>query len=330
MKISIKIPGMTLYPGTGRHWWESITSEQIVAIAKRCEALGFDHVSISDHIVMNRESAPEMGARWVHSLSAAGFVLGATSRITVVPLVVAPYRNPIELAKALSTLDYLSGGRMVPLLLVGYQRWEFALAGANYEARGQVMDEWVAAMRELWSSERPEYHGEFVSFDDVVFDPKPVQDPLPLWFGGRTKAALRRIARHGDGWVSYATPRAEFAEMVAYIRAQPEFIARPRPLETWLELFEGRRDPDSHAVIEQARVVRDPEVILDEMRRIAAVGATMTSLDDILGIGKFQNDQPGAPAPARDIQEYLHRMEWAATEILPEAHAIQTPEPMVG
>jgi len=73
MKISIKIPGMTLYPGTGRHWWESITSEQIVAIAKRCEALGFDHVSISDHIVMNRESAPEMGARWVHSLSAAGF-----------------------------------------------------------------------------------------------------------------------------------------------------------------------------------------------------------------------------------------------------------------
>jgi probable F420-dependent oxidoreductase len=322
MKITTKVPGMTLYPGTGRHWWESVTSEQMVAVARRCEELGFDSIQISYHLAMNRESAPEMGSRWVHSLAAAGFILGATSRIKVVPLVVVPYHQPIELAKALSTLDYLSGGRLTPLLLVGYKRWEFDLVRAPFEARGQVMDEYVEAMQELWCSDRPEYHGEYVDFDDVVFDPKPVQQPLPLWFGGRTKASLRRIARFGDGWVSYATPRAQFAERVQFIRDQPAFQRRPRPLEFWLELFEGRRDPDSHEVIEQAQIVREPDVVLTQMREIASVGATMTSLDDLVGIGKFQNDKPGAPPPTRDINEYLERLHWAAEEILPEARRI--------
>ena len=329
MKLTAKVPGMTLYPGTGKHWWEQISTEQIVTIARRCEELGFDYITISDHVVMNHESAPEMGARWVHSLSAAGFILGATSTIKVVPLVVAPYRNPIELAKALSTLDYVSGGRLTPLLLVGYKRWEFDLMQVPYEARGQLMDEWVEAMQELWYSDRPVYRGEYVSFDDVVFDPKPVQRPLPLWFGGRTRAAMRRIARYGDGWNSYATPRSQFADMVRYIREQPAFKERPRPMEMWLELFEGRRDPDSHAVIEQAKIVRDKDVIIEQLHEIAAVGATMTTLDDIVGIGKFQNGQPDAPPPTRDINEYLERMHWVAEEVLPEARRVQTKQAVV-
>jgi probable F420-dependent oxidoreductase len=322
VKFTIHVPGMTLYPGTGRHWWEHISSAQMAMLARRAEDLGFDYITVSDHIVMDGESAVEMGSRWVHSLSAAGFLLGATSRITVVPLVVAPYRNPIELAKAIATLDYVSGGRAIPNLLVGYKRWEFELMGAPYARRGQVMDEWVQAMVELWSSERPMFHGEFVSFDDVVFDPKPVQRPLPLWFGGRTPAALARIGRHGDGWVSYSTPRSQFAAHADFIRDQPGFRERPRPLELWLELFEGRRHPDTHAVIEQARIVREPEAVLEQVHEIAAVGATMTSLDDLLGTGKFQNDRPGAPPPTRSIDEYLDRLEWAAAEILPAARQI--------
>jgi probable F420-dependent oxidoreductase len=324
MKITTKVPGMTLYPGTGSHWWASITPEELVTVARRCEELGFDYITISDHIVMARESVAEMGPRWVHSLTAAGFILGATRAIKVVPLVVAPYRNPIELAKALSTLDYLSGGRVIPLLLVGYQRWEFELMRTPFEARGRVMDEWVEAMQELWTSDRPCYHGEFVSFDQIVFDPKPVQRPLPLWFGGRTKAALRRIARFGDGWVSYATPRAQLAAMVQYVREQPAFKERQRPLEVWVELFEGRRDPNTHVVIEQAKIVRDKDVVIEQLLEVAAAGATMTTFDDLIGIGKFQNDQPGAPAPARDVAEHLERMQWVAEELLPAARRIES------
>jgi probable F420-dependent oxidoreductase len=325
MKVTINLPGLSLYPGTGKHWWEQITSEQLVEIARRCEELGFDYIKISDHLAMNHESTPEMGARWVHSLAAAGFVLGATSRIKVVPLVVVPYHQPVELAKALSTLDFVSGGRLTPLLLVGYKPWEFELVRAPYEERGRAMDEYVDAMRELWSAENPIYHGKFVSFDDVVFEPKPVQDPLPLWFGGRTKAALRRISRVGDGWVSYATPRSQFAELLGYIREQPTFEEHPRRLEAWIELFEGKRDPDSHAVVEQAKVVLERDAIIDQVHEIAAVGATMTSLDDIIGTGKFQNGQPGAPPPSRNIGHFLERLQWAAEEILPELHATEPP-----
>ena len=324
MKLTVKVPGLTLYPGTGTHWWERITSEQIVDVARRCDELGFDYLLVPDHLAMNHASVPEMGRRWVHSLAAAGFLLGATSRITVVPLVVVPYRQPVELAKALSTLDFMSGGRLVPLLLVGYQRWEFDLVRAPYQERGRVMDEYVEAMRTLWSAEDPVYHGRFVRFDDVVFDPRPVQDPLPLWFGGRTRAALRRIARLGDGWVSFATPRAQFAEQLSYARRQPAFLRRPRPLESWLELFEGRRDPVSHAVVEQARIVRERDGILEQMHELAAAGATMTSLDDVIGIGKFQNDQPGAPSPTRDLTEFVDRLEWAAQEVVPHAHQVVT------
>jgi probable F420-dependent oxidoreductase len=322
VKITAALPGMTLYPGRGTHWWQTITSEEMVMLARRYEALGFDYLKIPYHLAMNRESAPEMGSRWVHSIAAAGFMLGATTRIPVVPLVVVPYHQPVELAKALSTLDFVSGGRLIPLLLVGYQPWEFRLVRAPFQSRGQVMDEYVEAMRELWSAEHPVYRGEFVDFDDVVFEPRPAQDPLPLWFGGRTPAALRRIARLGDGWISYATPRSQLAERVAYITEQPEFAARPRPLEVWVELFEGRRDPDTHAVIEQAEVVFERDAIIEQLQDVADAGATQTSLDDLLGIGKFQNDLPGAPPAVHDISEFLERLQWVAEEILPEAHAI--------
>jgi probable F420-dependent oxidoreductase len=322
VKISAALPGMTLYPGRGDHWWQTITSEQMVMLARRYETLGFDYLKIPYHLAMNVESVPEMGPRWVHSVAAAGFMLGATTRIPVVPLVVVPYHQPVELAKALSTLDFVSGGRLVPLLLVGYQPWEFRLVQAPFEARGRVMDEYVEAMRELWTAAYPAYHGEFVDFDDIVFEPRPAQDPLPLWFGGRTLAALRRIARLGDGWISYATPRSQLAERIAYITEQPEFVARPRPLEVWIELFEGRRDPITHAVIEQAKVVFERDAVIEQLQDVADAGATQTSLDDLLGIGKFQNDEPGAPPAVRDISEFLERLQWVAEEILPEAHTI--------
>jgi probable F420-dependent oxidoreductase len=326
VKVTVKIPGMTLYPGTGSHWWRSITSAQMVALSRRCDELGFDFITVSDHVVVDRASAPEMGSRWVHSLAGAGFLLGATSTIKVVPLVVAPYRNPVELAKAISSLDFLSGGRVTPCLLTGYKRSEFELLRAPYESRGEALEECVEAMRELWSSDRPQYHGELVEFDDIVFDPKPIQQPLPVWFGGRSRAALRRIARHGDGWISYATRRSEVPELLEFVRSQPAYARRPRPLDVWLELFEGRRDPETHAVIEQARVLFEPDAIVEQAREVAAAGATMTSLDDVLGIGKFQNDQPGAPPPTRDINEYLVRLEWIGEEILPAVHEIETLE----
>jgi hypothetical protein len=249
-------------------------------------------------------------------------VLGTTTRIRVVCLVVVPYHNAIELAKALATLDYVSGGRLVVLALVGYKPWEFELLGVPFAERGAILDEYLDAMAELWYSERPQFHGRHVEFADVVFDPRPVQRPLPLWMGGRTRAALRRLARIGDAWISYNTPRADIPGMLEYLRAQPEFQARPRRIDVSLPLFEGRRDPMSHAIIEQPRVVLERDAILEQVETIAGLGATLTDADTVLGTGVFQNDRDDAPPPTKSFDDYLERLHWFAEEILDRARPI--------
>jgi len=322
VKFSLKVPGLDLFPGRGQHWWRDIRPEEIVSIVRRVEELGYDHVNVTTHMAMDSDSAVEMGPRWTHSLSAAGFVLGATTRLRVVCLVVVPYQQPIELAKALATLDFLSGGRLTVLALVGYKPWEFELLGVPFAERGAITDEYVDAMRALWTQERPSFHGQRVQFDDVVFEPRPVQDPLPLWFGGRTKAAMRRIARVGDGWIPYATPRSRFREMVEHCYAQPEFQARPRRLELGLELFAGELDPDTHALIEQPRIVAEKDWVLEQVAAISALGATVTSVDEVIGAGRFQNGQPGALPPIRGFSDHLERLQWFAEEIMPDARRV--------
>ncbi len=323
MKFRVGMPGMSLYPGTGRHWWEHITPTQVQEIAREIDRLGYDYVSVSEHLIMDRHSVRELGPRWSHSLAASSLLVGATQRIVVVPLIVVPYHHPVALAKSLSTLDFLSGGRVIPLCLVGYNQHEFSIMNVAYADRGAIMDEWVAAMIELWGSDDPVFEGRWVRFADIVFEPRPARQPMTMWFGGRTLVAMRRIGRVGDGWVAQSTvPRSRLTQFVTTIREQPEFQARPRPLDISLELFEGNRDPVTHRIIEQAQISFEPEEILAEMQRAADLGATVVTVNDLLGTGKYQNDRPDAPKPTVSAADYLERLHWFAEEIMPAARAI--------
>jgi hypothetical protein len=323
MKFRVGMPGMSLYPGTGRHWWESITPTQVREIARKIDRLGYDYVSVSEHLIMDRHSVRELGPRWSHSLAASSLLVGATERIVVVPLIVVPYHHPVALAKSLSTLDFLSGGRVIPLCLVGYNQHEFSIMNVSYADRGAIMDEWIAAMIELWSSDDPVFEGRWVRFADIVFEPRPARQPMTMWFGGRTLVAMRRIGRVGDGWVAQSTvPRSRLTQFLTTIREQPEFEARPRPLDISLELFEGNRDPVTHRIIEQAQISLEPEKILAEMQEVADLGATVATVNDLLGTGKYQNDRPDAPKPTVSASDYLERLHWFAEEIMPLARTI--------
>jgi Luciferase-like monooxygenase len=323
MKFRVGMPGMSLYPGTGRHWWEQITPTQVKTIAGEIDRLGYDYVSVSEHLIMDRHSVRELGPRWSHSLAASSLLVGATQHIVVVPLIVVPYHHPVALAKSLSTLDFLSGGRVIPLCLVGYNQHEFSIMNVSYADRGAIMDEWIAAMIELWGSDDPVFEGRWVRFADIVFEPRPTRQPMTMWFGGRTLVAMRRIGRVGDGWVAQSTvPRSHLEQFVTTIREQPEFEARPRPLDISLELFEGNRDPVTHRIIEQAQISLEPEEILAEMQTAADLGATVVTVNDLLGTGKYQNDRPDAPRPTLSAADYLERLHWFAEEIMPTARAI--------
>jgi probable F420-dependent oxidoreductase len=322
MKFSATVPGMTLYQAASRAgvWSNDLTSEQMQLAAARIDDLGYHSLSVSTHMVMHTgEWAANMGARWPHSLAAAGFILGATRRILLQCLVVVPYHQPIELAKALSTLDWMSGGRLIPMLMTGYMDWEFELLGVSFADRGRIMDEYVEAMIELWTAELPEYEGKHLSFKGIVFEPKPVQKPLPLYFGGRTRAAPRRIARFGSGWISYATPHAEMPDAIRYIREQREFQANPRPLEIGAYFVEATRDVYTHHETVRPRQIAGKEAILEQVERLATLGITLirAPLSSMAG-------RDGNPLPIRSFEEYLDRLAWFAEEIMPEAAKIES------
>ena len=145
-------------------------------------------------------------------------------------IVIVPQRNPVVLAKQIASLDVLAGGRFTLGIGVGYLEPEFRAIGADFEHRGAVTDEFVAAMQTLWYAEQPEHHGRFVDFGGVDAHPRPVQQPIPLVVGGHTPAAYRRAVATGHGWYGFAmTPEAAGASLDG-LRAAADQVERPAEL----------------------------------------------------------------------------------------------------
>ena len=144
------------------------------------------------------------------------YVAGRTSRIRLATgILILPQHNPVITAKQVATLDVMSGGRVMLGIGVGWLKEEFEALGAPFEARGRRTDEYIAAMRELWSAERPSFQGEFVQFEGAYCRPQPVNGSVPILIGGHSKAAARRAGRLGDG---YFPARGADAEMISLVR----------------------------------------------------------------------------------------------------------------
>jgi probable F420-dependent oxidoreductase len=189
------------------------TAGDLEAMVVRGEQLGFTSVMIADHIVFPsavKSTYPYTvsgvfpgGGDALDQLALMAFVAGVTSRLRLVTSVmIVPYRNPVATAKALATIDVLSRGRVTVGVGVGWMREEFeALAAPPFERRGASTDEYIRIFKTLWTTSPASFSGEFYRFDDVKCLPHPVQKPHPpIWIGGHSRAALRRVARLGDGW----------------------------------------------------------------------------------------------------------------------------------
>jgi len=189
------------------------TRESILKLAREGERLGLHSAMIADHIVFPVESDsaypytvdgkhPGTGDA-LETFSILGVVAGATEKIRLVTSVlVLPYRNPVLTAKMVASLDIMSGGRLTLGVGVGWLKEEFeALDSPDFERRGAVTDEWIAIFKQLWTKSPASFDGTFYKYTDIRCEPFPLQKPHPpIWVGGHSKAALRRTARHGDGW----------------------------------------------------------------------------------------------------------------------------------
>ena len=192
---------------------DTATPDALETLVTRGEALGFSSVMIADHVVFPTtvESKypytadgrfPGQGDA-LEQLALMAFIAGKTSRLRLVTSVmILPYRNPVFTAKALATIDVLSRGRVTVGVGVGWLREEFqALDAPAFERRGAASDEYLRIFKTLWTSSPASFAGEFYRFTDVQCRPFPVQKPHPpIWIGGHSRAALRRVARLGDGW----------------------------------------------------------------------------------------------------------------------------------
>ncbi|MEM7254170.1 MAG: TIGR03619 family F420-dependent LLM class oxidoreductase, partial [Pseudomonadota bacterium] len=191
----------------------SATPEALSRLVTQGEALGFTSVVIADHIVFPTEvdsrypytvdgSFPGDGD-FLEQLSLMAYVAAKTTGLRLITSVmIVPHRNPVLTAKTLATIDVLSGGRVVVGVGVGWMREEFeALDTAPFNRRGAVTDEYLSIFKTLWTTDPAAYEGEFYSFARLRCLPHPVQTPHPpIWIGGHSRAALRRVARLGDGW----------------------------------------------------------------------------------------------------------------------------------
>ena len=215
--------------------------ENLRTLAQRAESLGFDSVWVSDHIILPRkvDSFYPYAADGVATfrpdedyydpLATLNFLAGCTQKIRLgTHVLILPYRNPVLTAKMLSTLDVLSGGRVILGAGVGWMEEEFQALGLDtYAQRGAVTDEYIQLFKELWTKDNPEFHGEHYQLSESGFQPKPVQKPHPpIWIGGHTNPAIRRAAKYGDGWMPIGLrPPAilepeELAEKIARLKRQ--------------------------------------------------------------------------------------------------------------
>jgi probable F420-dependent oxidoreductase len=189
--------------------------ESMTRIAQQGEALGYDYLTLTDHVVLPNLRVPgypysetgeffgEGPERRHEQLTAAAFIAAKTTRVRLVlAVMVVPHRPAVLAAKMLSTIDVLSGGRLVVGIGAGWLQAEFdAVVGPPFAARGRVTDEYLSAFRTLWTAEVPHFEGNWVKYDGIYFEPKPVQKPHPpIWVGGESGPSLRRAARFGDAW----------------------------------------------------------------------------------------------------------------------------------
>jgi probable F420-dependent oxidoreductase len=141
-------------------------------------------------------------------------------------VMILPQRNPLVLAKEVATLDYLSGGRIELGVGVGWLKEEFEALGISFERRGKRADEYVAAMRALWASDGASFAGEFVKFDKVSCNPKPVGKSVPIVVGGHSEAAARRAGRLGDGFFPSIGAQVDTMPLLDVVRRSAEQAGR--------------------------------------------------------------------------------------------------------
>lgn len=192
MKLGICLP----------HYGRPIEPSRLAQLATRAEEVGLDSVWVTDHVVVPRDVSLIYRDDMLDPLAVLPWLAGVTERIALgTSVIVLPYRSPLPVAKLLASVDVLSAGRLIVGVAVGWLEGEFAALGVPFRERGRRTDEAIEILRAAWTEEFPALETARHRLAGVKVSPMPLQKPRPpILVGGASDAALRRVARLGDGW----------------------------------------------------------------------------------------------------------------------------------
>ncbi len=289
--------------------WEAGGGPQdLVAVARAADRLGFAYIASCDHVAIPRRLADAMGTVWYDPVATLSYLAAATERVLLLSHVaVAGLRHPLITAKQYATLDHLSGGRLVLGVGAGHVQEEFEALGVEFGARGAVLDETVDALKAaLGPEEFPEFGGERFAFGGLGQAPRPTRTPRPpIWVGGSSPAAVRRAAVRGDGWLPQGDRRDQLPAKIAKLRELREAA--------------GVADPAAIGAITEALYVGEPSW---DVGRRTLRGKAEAIAESLRAYGAMGVHQIQVRFRCRDRAELLDQMEAFATDVAPGLDAV--------
>lgn len=253
------------------HLGRDVGRTSLIRFAQTLEQWGVHSAWVSDHICWpaaiaskypysddgSFAASPDMS--WLDPIGTLTFVAGVTERIRLgTSVLILPYRQPVATAKQLATLDVLSEGRLILGAGIGWMEEEAKILGMPWDRRGRRTDEQLALFDALFNATEPAFEGEFYQIPRVGFEPKPLQNPLPIWIGGASEAAFKRAARYGTGFHAAFQPVDTIVEEWASVKRYAEAAGR-----------------DPEALTLSLRVYLDPDRVMEPEQSIGGSAAEM-------------------------------------------------------
>jgi probable F420-dependent oxidoreductase len=262
------------------------TLESVRQIVAACERHKIDSLWTGDHII----NAAQISSTYPYSptgkfplapeesilepLAFMGFVAGQTSTIRIgVSVLIVPYRNPVVTARAISTLDFLSAGRIIVGVGSGWMKEEFDALGVPFAERGAQTDEFIRIFKAIWTNPRPQFAGKYYQFSGITAYPQPTQRPHPpIWVGGNSKRAMRRALELGDGWQPGWSRPDQLAQELQDFRRVAERVGRdPKSVE--LSLLRPMQILD-RGTDSRRPLIGTPEQVAEDIHAYQQLGVT--------------------------------------------------------
>jgi probable F420-dependent oxidoreductase len=276
MKLGVCLP----------HYGRPIEVDRMLGVARRADERGLDSVWVTDHVIVPNPTNVIYREHMLDPLAILPWLAGVTSRIALgTSVIILPYRSPVPVAKLLASVDVLSGGRLIVGAAIGWLEGEFEALGVPFKERVSRSEEALELFHALWTQAHPEIVSRRHHLHDVSVSPMPLQKPRPpLYVGGNSEGALRRVARYADGWHATATNHDAFRQGVETLRRFWKEAGREGEPALSLRipiLIDGVHRPAVDMALIRGRHVIGGSVarIVEELRGYQALGCQHIALE---------------------------------------------------